>query len=97
MQEFDRVKSQLKQSKESKQKGKKDILLKKRKRDDAGLPTGMPSSDVVDSSLKRQKIEDKSETYKSLFIKTTTREKEMLAEGKYEGDFMTRCAKWGLQ
>ena len=96
MREFDRAKSQLKESKESKSKDKKDKLLKKRKRDDAGLEIG-EGMDKPSELNKRQRIDDKSETYKSLFITSSTKEKVMLAEGRYEGDFMTRCAKWGLQ
>ena len=69
--EFDRIRSQLKESKESKSKDKKDKLLQKRKRDDAGLEIG--EGKVKSSELnKRQRIDDKSETYKSLFIKSST-------------------------
>ena len=93
MSEFDRAKSSLK---ESKQKGVKDTLLKKRKRDDAGLDIGETKAKEIDPS-KRQKTDDRSETFQSLFIKSSTEQSEMLKEGRYEGDFMTRCAKWGLQ
>ena len=72
MKEFDRTRSQLKESKEGKSKDKKDKLLQKRKRDDAGLDIGegkVKSSEVK----KRQRIDDKSDTYKSLFITSTTK------------------------
>ena len=63
--------------------------MKKRKRDD---PSTLAEESVLNGNSKRQKkMEEKSETFKSLFIKDSKN-----TEGKYEGDFMTRCAKWGL-
>ena len=63
--------------------------MKKRKRDD---PSTLPEQGANGSSKRQKKMEEKSETFKSLFIKESKN-----TEGKYEGDFMTRCAKWGLQ
>ena len=67
MKEFDLEKAKLKDSKEGKSKEK---LLKKRKRDtdDAGLDIGEGKQPAEADTNKRQRIDDKSETYKSLFI-----------------------------
>ena len=86
MLDFDASKSQLANSKDK--KPKTETILKKRKRDE-GDTAGLGQED---EASKRQKLEHKSETFKSLFIKESKN-----TEGKYEGDFMTRCAKWGLQ
>ena len=96
MKEYDLAKASLKDSKEGKSK---DKLLKKRKRDteDAGLDIGEGKQPAETDANKRQRTDDKSATYKSLFITSSTKQSEMLVEGRYEGDFMTRCAKWGLQ
>ena len=84
MQDFDMSKNQLSKDRNDKN-DEKQKLLKKRKREDIfSDPTAMMGE------KKRQKVEEKSETFKSLFIK------ESKGEGMYEGDFMTRCAKWGL-
>ena len=95
MSEFDLAKAQQKDGKEPKSK---DKLLKKRKRDgdEAGLEIGESELPKQIEPNKRQRIDVKSETYKSLFITSSTQQADMLVEGKYEGDFMTRCAKWGL-
>ena len=58
--------------------------------------SGMVVSDVT-KKLKDVEYTKPSAVFKELFVSDAELGKKKVDDGKYEGDFMTRCAKYGLQ